>query len=185
MSDDVKQEVQAMNIVVKDQQGTEVHFKIKLSTKFEKVFKAYCDKKGLSMAEIRFLYENERLRSDTSPADMHMEDGDTIDAVINQLGGADEGVKKEGGSESINLVVKNQSGDEVHFKVKSTTRFEKIMKAYCEKKGIDVNTIKFVFDGKRIEKEQSPAGLDMEDGDTVDAIIEQLGGFKRQLENSE
>ena len=36
----------------------------------------------------------------------------------------------------MNIVVKGQDGEEVHFKVKKTTPFKKIMDAYCTKRGL-------------------------------------------------
>lgn len=36
--------------------------------------------------------------------------------------------------------------------------------------------MRFVFDGQRLRPESSPAELEMEDGDVIDVMIEQLGG---------
>jgi small ubiquitin-related modifier len=33
-----------------------------------------------------------------------------------------------------------------------------------------------MFDGERIQGGQTPADLDMEDGDSIDVMIQQLGG---------
>lgn len=88
---------------------------------------------------------------------------------------ADETVKQE--QKHITLIVKNQVGEEVQFKVKLNTVFEKVFKAYSDKKGVQ-NT-KFLFDGHRIKATDTPADLDMEDGDIIDAMLEQLGGSQR------
>jgi small ubiquitin-related modifier len=72
--------------------------------------------------------------------------------------------------------VRDQSGGEVHFKVKPHTKFTKVFDAYCSKKAIGQDTIKFLFDGERIRSEQSPRELEMSDGDMIDAVIEQVGG---------
>uniref|UniRef100_A0A7S0SDZ4 Ubiquitin-like domain-containing protein n=1 Tax=Mantoniella antarctica TaxID=81844 RepID=A0A7S0SDZ4_9CHLO len=77
----------------------------------------------------------------------------------------------------INLVVKNADGAEVQFKVKYSTKFQKIIDAYCVKKGIeDQALVKFVFDGARLDKNLTPKDMDMEDGDSIDVFAEQLGG---------
>mmetsp|Transcript_8703 Transcript_8703/g.15052 ORF Transcript_8703/g.15052 Transcript_8703/m.15052 type:complete len:97 (-) Transcript_8703:20-310(-) len=83
----VKSEAQPINVVVKDQTGGEVHFKIKTSTKMEKVFKAYCDKKSLTAEHIKFMYDGARVLGDSTPASLGMEDDDSIDAMILQTGG--------------------------------------------------------------------------------------------------
>ena len=62
------------------------------------------------------------------------------------------------------------------FKVKPTTRFEKIFNAFCQKKAVDQAQVRFVFDGARISPNSTPADLDMTDGDTIDAFLEQIGG---------
>ncbi|GAX73746.1 hypothetical protein CEUSTIGMA_g12692.t1 [Chlamydomonas eustigma] len=80
-------------------------------------------------------------------------------------------------AETINIIVRDQSGGEVHFKVKPHTKFTKVFDAYCSKKAIVKDSIKFLFDGQRIGSDQSPRELDMSDGDMVDAVIEQLGGY--------
>uniref|UniRef100_A0A061SCP4 Small ubiquitin-related modifier n=1 Tax=Tetraselmis sp. GSL018 TaxID=582737 RepID=A0A061SCP4_9CHLO len=79
-------------------------------------------------------------------------------------------------STQLNLTVKSQDGDQVQFKVKSTTKFEKIFAAYCNKKSVDRHAIRFLFDGARLDSESSPQEIGMEDGDIIDAMQEQVGG---------
>ncbi|KAL4536013.1 hypothetical protein Ndes2526A_g05563 [Nannochloris sp. 'desiccata'] len=40
----------------------------------------------------------------------------------------------------------------------------------------DVAQVRFVFDGERVKPEQTPQEIGLEDGDCIDAILEQLGG---------
>ncbi|PNW72396.1 hypothetical protein CHLRE_16g675749v5 [Chlamydomonas reinhardtii] len=83
----VKSEGAVINLVVKDQQGTEVHFKVKTKTRLEKVFNAYCNKKGMDTASVRFLFDGERVNANSTPEQLEMADGDVIDCVIEQVGG--------------------------------------------------------------------------------------------------
>mmetsp|Transcript_28137 Transcript_28137/g.75966 ORF Transcript_28137/g.75966 Transcript_28137/m.75966 type:complete len:98 (+) Transcript_28137:86-379(+) len=89
-----------------------------------------------------------------------------------------EGPKQEPKQESeqLTVVIKEASGAEVQFKVKSTTKFQKIFRTYCEKKALNRDSVRFNFDGERINENQTPADLEMEDGDVIDCMIEQLGG---------
>ena len=85
----------------------------------------------------------------------------------------------EGGapsSEHLNLKVKSQDGNEVYFKVKKTTQFSKVMSAYCKKVGTDLESVRFLFEGQRLRPDQTPADLDMEDEDEIDAMVQQTGG---------
>lgn len=60
--------------------------------------------------------------------------------------------------------------------MKPTTRFEKILNAFCNKKAVDPNQVRFVFDGTRVNPNSTPAMMGMDDGDTIDAFLEQVGG---------
>ncbi|CAN1161133.1 Small ubiquitin-related modifier 1 [Linum perenne] len=76
----------------------------------------------------------------------------------------------------INLKVKDQDGNEVYFKIKRSTQLKKLMEAYGCRQSLDIRTIAFLFDGRRVHAEQTPAQLEMEDGDEIDAMMHQTGG---------
>lgn len=61
-----------------------------------------------------------------------------------------------GGGEHLNLKVKSTDGNEVYFKVKKTTQFSKVMAAYCKKVGAEPDSVRFLFDGTRIQGQQTP-----------------------------
>lgn len=82
-----------------------------------------------------------------------------------------------GSSEHLNLKVKSQDGNAVYFKVKKSTQLRKLMDAYCKRVGKDINEVRFLFDGNRIEGEQTPQDLEMEDDDEIDAMVAQTGGL--------
>ena len=51
-----------------------------------------------------------------------------------------------------------QDGSRVPFRVKKTTLFDKLFKAYCQKKSLDQNTLVFMgSDGQRLNAHQTPA----------------------------
>ncbi|CAE6517866.1 unnamed protein product [Rhizoctonia solani] len=65
---------------------------------------------------------------------------------------------------------------EVYFKIKRGTKLKKLQGAYAAKVGKDVNTFRFLYDGNRINDDDTPASLDMENDDTIDVMVEQVGG---------
>lgn len=83
---------------------------------------------------------------------------------------------EEGASSSIQLKVKNAEGKEVLFKLKMTTPLRKLMDAYCQREGLPVDGVRFLYDGERVNRDQTPEELDMQDGDEIDALVEQTGG---------
>jgi len=90
-------------------------------------------------------------------------------------------VKAEGENATngtINVKVVSAQGEEVFFKIKRTTKLSKLQGAYANKVGKDVSSIRFLYDGARINDEDTPASLDMEDNDTIDVMVEQVGGSR-------
>ena len=76
----------------------------------------------------------------------------------------------------ISILVKDQGDSAITFKVKTTTKLSKIMNAYAQSQQKTVGTLRFFFDGQRIQDEHTPQGLGIEDGDQLDVFLEQLGG---------
>lgn len=68
-------------------------------------------------------------------------------------------------SEQLNLKVKSQDGEEVFFKIKTTTQLKKLMDAYCQRQSLAPNNVRFLFDGERLHENQTPKELNMENGD--------------------
>ena len=77
----------------------------------------------------------------------------------------------------IAIKVVSQDGSEVYFKIKKTTQFRKLMDAFASRRQIKQSDIRFLFDGNRVQPEQTAEDIGMEDGDIMDAVTEQTGGF--------
>ncbi len=65
---------------------------------------------------------------------------------------------------------------EVHFKVKLTTNLGKIKKSYAERKGVQVDTFKFLIDGEFLKDHQTPEQLGLKDDDVIEVYNNQSGG---------
>jgi len=88
-----------------------------------------------------------------------------------------EEVKSEDPNGPINVKVVTSTGDEVFFKIKRNTKLSKLQGAYANKVGKDVGSIRFLYDGNRINDDDTPASLEMDDNDTIDVMVEQVGGL--------
>uniref|UniRef100_A0A8C9DFH9 Small ubiquitin-related modifier n=1 Tax=Prolemur simus TaxID=1328070 RepID=A0A8C9DFH9_PROSS len=84
----VKTENDHINLKVAGQDGSVVQFKIKRHTPLSKLMKAYCERQGLSMRQIRFRFDGQPINETDTPAQLEMEDEDTIDVFQQQTGGA-------------------------------------------------------------------------------------------------
>jgi hypothetical protein len=78
-------------------------------------------------------------------------------------------------SQHINLKV-SDGNSEVYFKIKKATQLKRLMDAFCKRQGRPASSLRFLYDGQRIEAEDTPESLDMDEGDVIEAHREQVGG---------
>uniref|UniRef100_A0A4W5L164 Small ubiquitin-related modifier n=2 Tax=Hucho hucho TaxID=62062 RepID=A0A4W5L164_9TELE len=76
-----------INLKVAGQDGSVVQFKIKRHTPLSKLMKAYCERQGLTIRQIRFRFDGQPINETDTPAQLEMEDEDTIDVFQQQTGG--------------------------------------------------------------------------------------------------
>ncbi|WP_337127856.1 ubiquitin-like protein, partial [Staphylococcus aureus] len=50
------------------------------------------------------------------------------------------------------------------------------MEAFAKRQGKEMDSLRFLYDGIRIQADQTPEDLDMEDNDIIEAHREQIGG---------
>ena len=82
---------------------------------------------------------------------------------------------EDGPSEHLNIKV-TDNNNEVFFKIKRTTQLKKLMDAFCDRQGKNITSVRFLFDGQRVQPTDNPDSLDMQDGDTLEVHQEQIGG---------
>jgi len=79
-------------------------------------------------------------------------------------------------NDQMNLKVVGQDGQVIAFKIKRSTPFRKLMAAYCDRTKVVQSTVRFTFDGSRINDTDTPKSMDMEDNDTIEVFTQQTGG---------
>lgn len=92
--------------------------------------------------------------------------------------GGDTGVKAEDVvPQLINLKVKDDADSEVYFKIKTTARLDKLMKAYANQQGRTPDSVRFFTpDGTRVLPDSTAMSLELEEGDCIDVHTYQTGG---------
>ena len=100
-----------------------------------------------------------------------MEQDDVIEVYQEQTGGG----AGEGETEYIKLKVVGQDSNENHFRVKMTSAMGKLKKSYSERVGAPIASLRFLFDGKRINDDETPKSLEMEQDDVIEVYQEQTG----------
>ncbi|KAB1202601.1 Small ubiquitin-related modifier 2 [Morella rubra] len=83
-----KDQAAFINLKVNSKAGYHVLFRIKRSTQLKKLMNAYCDRLSMERHAIVFLFDGRLLREEETPDELGMEDGDEIDAMTHQIGGA-------------------------------------------------------------------------------------------------
>uniref|UniRef100_A0A671MU50 Small ubiquitin-related modifier n=1 Tax=Sinocyclocheilus anshuiensis TaxID=1608454 RepID=A0A671MU50_9TELE len=63
-----------INLKVAGQDGSVVQFKIKSHTPLNKLMKAYCERQGLAMRQIRFQFDGQPINETDTPAQVQFTD---------------------------------------------------------------------------------------------------------------
>jgi hypothetical protein len=58
---------------------------------------------------------------------------------------------------------------------------EKVFQTYAQRKGVDLNAIRFLYDGVRVNYDATPDELELEDHDQIDCMLYQSGGGRRSI----
>ncbi|XP_011091452.1 small ubiquitin-related modifier 2-like [Sesamum indicum] len=76
----------------------------------------------------------------------------------------------------IALSIKSQDGDEVYYRFPRDKKLQHLFTSYCRQKKLSYDAIAFVYDGRRVKASKTPLEMEMEDGDSIDAMMHQDGG---------
>uniref|UniRef100_A0AAY5KQ09 Small ubiquitin-related modifier n=1 Tax=Esox lucius TaxID=8010 RepID=A0AAY5KQ09_ESOLU len=67
--------------------NSEIHFKVKMTTHLKKLKESYSQRQGVPMNSLRFLFEGQRISDNQTPKELGMEDEDVIEVYQEQTGG--------------------------------------------------------------------------------------------------
>ena len=77
---------------------------------------------------------------------------------------------------TIKFQVVGLDSSRVHFRMKQTTQMEKLKKSYSERVGVPITSLRFLYDGRRINDDETPKALEVKDDDVIEVYLEQTGG---------
>mmetsp|Transcript_29682 Transcript_29682/g.76712 ORF Transcript_29682/g.76712 Transcript_29682/m.76712 type:complete len:217 (+) Transcript_29682:3-653(+) len=75
----------------------------------------------------------------------------------------------------VNLFMCNQDGAQFPFVCAVNEQLAAAMYAWADHTGIGIDSVRFLLDGTRVQMTQTPAELDLEDGEIIDVMVEMLG----------
>ena len=87
----------------------------------------------------------------------------------------DKTTDEELDDEIITIGITDVTGEEMFFRVKKSTKFEKIFPAYLQRTGLSRGAVQFLFDGQRIHEMCTPRSLEMENDDQVEVYLYEAG----------
>ncbi|CAG9800689.1 unnamed protein product [Chironomus riparius] len=89
---------------------------------------------------------------------------------------ADEKENKEE-FKHINIKVVGQDKSSIMFKVLRSAPLKKLMTVYCDRLNFNIRELRFLYDGSRIQDNDTPTSLEMEDDPAeIDVVKEADGG---------
>lgn len=77
----------------------------------------------------------------------------------------------------INLKVSDGTS-EIFFKIKRATPLKRLMEAFAKRQGKSLASIRFLYEGQRVNADSTPDELELEDGDVIEAHQEQVSMAK-------
>jgi small ubiquitin-related modifier len=80
-------------------------------------------------------------------------------------------------ADTMTIFLSDQAGERIQFRVRKNIKFQKVFDNYANRRGVPVSSLTFRFDGERVTAENTPKMLEMEDDDTVEVLMEQVGGL--------
>ncbi len=76
---------------------------------------------------------------------------------------------------TITIRVRDQTGEATYFRLNTSTMMERVFNTYATRKGVSVQALRFLLDGSVVNTDDTPASLELEDGDQIDTMLEQQG----------
>jgi len=83
-----------------------------------------------------------------------------------------EAAKAPEDDKRIIIRVRDVFGEETFFKIKKTTKMRKLFQAYADREGVQLSFLSFIFNGERIEPDQTPKMIGLNDQDQIDCTLD-------------
>jgi small ubiquitin-related modifier len=71
--------------------------------------------------------------------------------------------------------IRDTSGEVTHYRLHRTTRMKKVMDIYARRRGVSRQSLRFLFDAKKIGDDDTPTTMELADGGEIDVVAEQCG----------
>lgn len=131
----------------------EVNFKVGVWTKMDTLKKLFSSCQAVPVEMLRFEFNGRRINGDITPWNLDLKDGDVIDVYV-------ERPHVHSADDSLFIRLTGLCGERC-LRVKQTAAIGKIIKYFSDWKNAPESALKFVFNEKRINYEDTPWRLKM------------------------
>ncbi|KAK9291944.1 hypothetical protein L1049_019896 [Liquidambar formosana] len=76
----------------------------------------------------------------------------------------------------VTIKVQRQHVFDIYLRIKRDLPLRELKICYCDRLGLEYDTVRFTYDGIKIGNSQTAEELGMEDGDVIDAWSDQMAG---------
>lgn len=76
----------------------------------------------------------------------------------------------------VTITIQGEGQSDVSMRIRRNVHLKKAAHAYCDKLGLNYESLRFTFDGTKINDLQTAEDLGLEDGAVIDAWSDQSGG---------
>ena len=140
----------------------ETLFCIKKCEAIRELKEVYAERTGLEISCLRFLFDDGRgtrvIFDEETPNNLNMKTGDEVEVWWEEPDNSNE----------IELTVLDQHGDEIRLCIEKGSALGELKKTYTERTGLELSSICFYFDGRKILEEETPNQLRMEQRDIIE-----------------
>lgn len=161
----------ALNVILEDQSGEELYFRVRQTTRINRIFETYAARKNVALDTIRFEFQSRRIMNYHKPIrSLRLKDYDKIFAIVQRPASPTDNswIKIRDFCRSI-------SGDtsDKHFKIKRNMPLSRLFQAFAAVKNRRVDSMRFIYQGGVVEGTWTPHDLDMVQGpiyNRIDAV---------------
>ena len=156
------------------QDGSSVYFRMMETTKLEKALDKYCQREGITMEQVAFLFKGRQFVTQRHKGQNLLELGMEEDAVI---------TARILSQAYFDFSIQAQDGSSVYFRQRRETRLQKALTKYCERKGITMEQVIFLYRGHQLQDGQNPLELGMEEDAVITARILSQANIDANVQN--
>lgn len=158
----------SIRLMIETQDGRVEAFEHQSSAPLSKLMNTFCNRHGVALSSVSFVFDGETVGPNQTPNDLEMEDEDYIQVMVKT---------SHAPRESITIKVVRSTGHELYFKLKTTTALSKLMQTYCEHQHVQMDDVWFYYlcpsNARGFilpEQTATPQDLDVKDGDSMEVL---------------